>query len=251
MPIGWVAAATVVSGALSAGASESAASDQEQAAENATALQSNIYNTTVARNAPFVTQGTNAVNSLSDLLGTSGNTGAAGYGSLNAPFTPADYLANQDPGYQFQLQTGENAVTNAAAPAGSALGGAALKGLNTFAQGTAATGYQNAFNRYQTQNSNVFSRLSALAGIGQASANNTATAGNSFGTSAGSNMIGAGNAAAAGTIGSTNAITGSLSNAASQYYLSSLLGNGGTSGVSYGGVAPSGVDFDGSLDAAA
>jgi len=221
-----------VSGVLGAAASSSAAGDQEAAANNATALQQQIYNQTVTRNQPFVTAGTGAVNQLANDLGTSGNTGAAGYGSLTGNFTPADYLANQDPGYQFQLQTGQQAVQNAATPGGSALGGAALKSLDAFSQGYAATGYQNAFNRYQTQQGNIFSRLSGLAGLGQASANNTAAAGNSFGTNAGSNIIGAGNAAAAGTVGAFNSLSGAANSAAGYYYLN---GQGGSNGYQGGG----------------
>jgi hypothetical protein len=250
MPAGWIAAAVAGSAVIGAVASNSAAGKQEAAANNATALQDKIYNETVGRNQPFVTAGTGAVNTLADELGTSGNSGVAGYGSLTKGFTPADYLANQDPGYQFQLQTGENAIQSRAAATGSAIGGAALKDLNNFAQGTAATGYQSAFDRYQTQNSNVYARLAGLAGIGQASANNSAAAGTSFGQSAGSNMIGAGNAAAAGTIGASNALTSGANNAAGYYYLNSLNGSGAGSALisskysgGYGATGGGAVDF--------
>lgn len=226
MPIGWVAAAGVVSSVIGGVAANSAANTQADAANNATALQSKIYGDTVARNQPFTTAGTGAVNALADRLGTSGNTGAAGYGSLTGNFTPADYLANQDPGFGFQLQTGENAIQSRDAATGSAIGGAALKDLNNFAQGTAATGYQSAFDRYTTNNNNVYARLAGLAGIGQASANNTAKSGSDFGQSAGSNIIGAGNSLAAGTVAGSNAIGSGLGNAAAGYYnVNSLGGN--------------------------
>ena len=245
----WVAVAVGGAAVVGAVASNSAANKQEAAANNSTALQSQIYSDTVNRNAPYVTAGTGAVNQLADLEGTSGNTGAAGYGSLNAPFTAQDYLANQDPGYQFQLQTGENAIQSRDATTGSSIGGAALKDLNNFAQGTAATGYQSAFDRYQTQNNNVYQRLASLAGIGQASANNTAASGNAFGTNAASNSIGAANASAAATVGTANAISGGATN----YALLNSLNGGSTTTSTPAANSPSytttPTNFDGSLGA--
>lgn len=217
----WVAVAIGGAAVVGAVASNSAAGKQEAAANNATSLQGQIYGDTVTRNAPYVTAGTGAASKLADLEGTSGNTGAAGYGSLNKTFTAADYLKNQDPGYQFQLTTGENALQSRDATTGSSIGGAAMKDLNNFAQGTAATGYQSAFDRYNTQNSNVYTRLAGLAGLGQSSANNTAASGNIFGTNAGSNIIGAGNAAASGIVGGSNALTSGATTAAGYYALNS------------------------------
>lgn len=227
MPIGWVAAAGVVSSYLGSSAASSAADSQSQASQAATALQGRVYDSTVARNAPFVTAGTQAETHLADLLGTSTNTKASGYGSLMKNFTMDDYLKNQDPSYQFALKQGQNALTSRSGVSGSSIGGAALKGLVGYNQDYASTGYNNAFDRYQVQQGNIFSRLSSLAGSGQASANNTSSAGTQFGAQAGSNLIGAGNAQAAGTIGSANAVAGGLSNAAGAYYMNSLKGSSG------------------------
>lgn len=236
MPAGWIAGAIVGSAVIGGISANAAAGQQADAANNATGLQSSINQANIERNKPFVDAGVGAVSRLADLEGTSGNTGAAGYGSLTSNFTPADFLANKDPGYDFALQTGENAVQSRDAATGSAIGGAALKDLNNFAQGTAATGYQSAFDRYQTSTNNVYQRLASLAGIGQASANNSAASGNAFGTNAGSNMIGAGNARAAGTVGVANSISGGLNNAAGYYSLNSL-GSSGTPSVDGAGNA--------------
>jgi hypothetical protein len=238
MPAGWIAGAIVGSAVIGGVAANSAASKQEDAANNATNLQNTINNQNIARNKPFVDAGTAAVGRLADLEGTSGNAGAAGYGSLTSGFTPADFLANKDPGYDFQLRTGENAIQSRDAATGSAIGGAALKDLNNFAQGTAASGYQSAFDRYQTQTNNVYQRLASLAGIGQASANNSAASGNAFGAAAGSNMIGAGNARAAGTVGVANSIGSGLNNAAGYYALNGSMSSlGGTPSVTGAGNA--------------
>lgn len=55
-----------------------------------------------------------------------------------------------DPGYQFQLQQGQNALTNAASLSGG-MNSNNLKGLLGYSQGLADTTYQTAFNRYQTE----------------------------------------------------------------------------------------------------
>src|ERR1035438_6520157 len=138
--------------------------------------------------------GYGATTALTSQFGTAGAPG-------NAPFTAQDYLANQDPGYQFQLQTGGQALRNADTPGVGSLSGQSLKDLMTFNQNTAATGYQNAFNRYQTQNNNVYARLSGLAGLGQNAASNTGTAGTSLGTGAAQSTAAAGAATAGGTVG--------------------------------------------------
>src|ERR1039457_6329052 len=132
------------------------ASGQEQAANT----QAGMFNTIVGQEQPFMQAGYGATTALSSQFGTAGAPG-------NAPFTAADYTANQDPGYQFQLQTGGQALRNADTPGVGSLSGQSLKDLMSFNQGTAATGYQNAFNRYQTQQNNVWGRLSGLAGMGQ------------------------------------------------------------------------------------
>lgn len=129
----------------------------------------------------------------------------AGY--LTQQFTPQDFENNLDPGYQFALQTGGQAIRNADTPGVGALSGAALKDLMNFNVGTANQGYQNAFNRFTTQQNNIFSRLSGIAGLGQNAASNTGTAGTSLGTGAAQAQAAGGAAQAGGIVGATNALT--------------------------------------------
>lgn len=129
----------------------------------------------------------------------------AGY--LTQQFTPQDFEENLDPGYQFALQTGGQALRNADTPGVGALSGAALKDLMNFNVGTANQGYQNAFNRFTTQQNNIFSRLSGIAGLGQNAASNTGTAGTALGTGAAQAQAAAGAAQAGGIVGATNALT--------------------------------------------
>lgn len=85
------------------------------------------------------------------------------YGSFTKPFDVEEFYKYQDPGYWFQRQQGEQALLNSAAADSGALSGAALKDLMGYNQNLASTSYGDAFNRYQTQQGNIFSRLSSLA----------------------------------------------------------------------------------------
>ena len=67
--------------------------------------------------------------------------------------------------------------------------------------------YTNAFNRYYTERANRLQPLQSLAGVGQSAANTLTGAAGTLGGQIGSNIIGAGNAAAAGQIGVANSIT--------------------------------------------
>lgn len=218
MPAAWVGLAAAAVGAVG---SITASGQQADAANNATASQQAMFNQTFNAGAPYRTAGAAATGRLSDLLGTSGNTAASGYGSLTQPFTGADYTANQDPGYQFQLQQGQNALQNSQAAGGGVLSGAALKDLIGYNQGVASTGYQNAWNRWNTQQTNTVNRLGSLAQLGQAASTNSATGASAFANGIASTQTQAGNAAAAGTVGASNAINSGLG----YYYLSQNTGN--------------------------
>lgn len=104
--------------------------------------------------------GNNALSSiLSAGLGTSANDDAEkellraqqqGLGAItpfsNTQFTGED-LQN-DPGYQFQLQQGEQALARSQAARGNLFSGSALKAAQDYGQGLAGTSFDNANNRY-------------------------------------------------------------------------------------------------------
>jgi hypothetical protein len=239
MPLGWIAGAAVVGAGISAYGSMSAANTQADAQKNAAAQQYQMFNTIQGQEQPYMAAGNQATSRLSDLLGTSGNQGASGYGSLTSNFTPQDYLNNQDPGYQFRLQTGAQATRNADTPGVGSLSGAALKDLTTFNQGMAATGYQNAFSRYQAQNTNTYNRLTGLATLGQNAASNTGAQGTTLAGNAGSATAAAGGSLASGTLGATNAASGAANTLGGLMYLNgpsgmntgNMYGNGATAGL--------------------
>ena len=208
----YVAGATLVS----AGASLYGSSKQASADQNAANQQMAMFNTIQKNNQPYMQAGSTALNSIMSGL----NSG----GQFNSSFTPQDFLNNQDPGYAFQLQQGGQAVRNADTASGGALGGAAVKDLMSFNSGLAAQSYQNAYNRWLTTNNTIFGRLSGIAGLGQASANNTAASGTTLAGNAGSATAAAG----AATAGGISAAGNSIANAGLPLsYLMSINGGGG------------------------
>lgn len=159
--------------------------------------------------APFLQNGTNASNALGDYLGTSGNTGAANYGAGTAAFNPSD-LTN-DPGYQFNLSQGMNALNNSEAAAGGLQSGAAIKAAQQFAQGLAGTTFNNAFNRDLQTKQNTISALTGATTPGLTAGLGTADVNNNIGT-----------AESKGTTGTINTVTSTLA---------SLLAGGGTKAI--------------------
>lgn len=233
--------ASIVGGLMGSDSASSAADTQSAAANAATAEQKRQFDITQANLKPFLTAGTAAENRLADLLGVSGNTGAAGYGSLMRDFGMSDFQA--DPGYNFRLNEGLKALDRTAAARGGLLSGSALKGAERYGQDVASQEYQNAYNRYQTNRANKLNPLQSLAGQGQTTANTLGTLGSDYASNVGSNYMNAANARASGYIGSANAWSNALGTAANAYgqqnTLNRILGGGGgiTGGWGTGTVA--------------
>ena len=139
---------------------------------------------------------------------TGGQPQAGGYGSLNAPFT-ADMMKQYFPAYQFQLQQGGQGVLNQASMNQGAESGAAMKDLMGYNQNLAGTAFNNAFNQYQTQQSNTYGRLAGLVNTGSSAAANLGAQGTQLAGNQASLAASYGAAGAAGTVGATNAIRSS------------------------------------------
>lgn len=220
------AAANLYSGIEGTAAAKANTAAEQQANNNALALQSQNYNQTSANLAPYLTTGNQANTQLQTDLGLGSNTSAAGYGSLTAPFT-AQSLENT-PGYQFQLQQGTQALNQSLGAQGDLFSGAALKEGQQFATGLADSTYNTAYSQYLANNNQDYNMLAATSGSGQ----NAAT--NQGGFAAGLSSIGTptlqntGNITAAGTNAGNTAINSSLASALSG------SGVGGAQGSSYG-----------------
>lgn len=223
--------AAIIGSAIVGGvASNKASKAQTQAANTAATAtrdttqasidaQERMFNRQVELQEPFRETGLAAQNRLADLLGISGRTGEPGYGYGLQPFTMAQYQA--DPGYGFRMREGLKALDRTAAARGGLLGGNQLRGAMQYGQDLASQEYQNAFNRFQTERSNILNPLQSLGGVGQTSANAlTSAAGNlgagmagaygNLGSALSANALNAGNARASGYVGMANAATGGL-----------------------------------------
>jgi len=170
-------------------AASTAANIGTGAADRATQLQQNQYDQTRADLAPYRTAGTNALAQLT--------AGTAPGGEFTKQFGMSDF--EQDPGYGFRMSEGLKALDRTAAARGGLLSGATLKGAQRYAQDLGSLEYLNAFNRYQTNRSNVLGPIQSLAGVGQSSTNQGITAGSNYATNVGNlGMSAAANQANAG-----------------------------------------------------
>lgn len=230
----WVAVAVggmaLVGSVVSASGAQSAANTQAAAQNNATANQMSMFNTIQGQEQPFMNAGVTATNQLSSL------TAPGGYlnNQTSTPFSFDPSSITSSPGYQFSQTQGLQQAQNAIAPNVGALSGPALQALTNYSTGNAEQYYNNYFNQaqsqyltnfntQQTQQQNIFSRLSGIAGLGQNAASNTGTAGTALGTGAAQSTAAAGASQAAGTVGAANAISGGASGVGNAFALNSIL----------------------------
>lgn len=225
------AGSNLVGSLISSDASRHAANTQSDAAKYAADLQSQNLQQTRQSLQPFINTGYDAQGSLRNLLGLGTPTDGGTYGSLMKPFNAQTWEQWKDPGYDFQLQQGQQALQNSQAAKDGVLSGAALKDLIGFNQGMANTAYQNAFGRYMSQNDATYNRLSSLLGIGENAAAGVGNTGAQVTSNIANTLTSGAAAQAAGQVGSANAWSGGLNNAAGYYALSNMLG-GGSGGMS-------------------
>jgi hypothetical protein len=266
------AAGAIGGAAIQAGATETAAQDQLQAAQAAIAEQKSEFGTTQANEAPWISAGTGALSQLT--------AGTAPGGSLVTPDSetfqqPAPFVSptldnTNDPGYAFRLQQGEQALARGATASGGAFSGGTLKALQRYGQDYASneynnvynraltnystnfndalTGYQTRFNTYNTNQGNTYNRLASLSGLGQTAvgqlnAAGTATAGNI------SNLLTQqGNASSAAALGIGGALNSGIQNTLNSYQNGQILKmlTGGSGGGGYAGSPAELSNFDSS-----
>jgi len=219
MSAGISASAAVVGGAilggayLSSQAAKSAARTQADAAARAGDQQAYALERQLEVSEPFRTTGTAAMNRLAAMTEPGGE--------YYEPFSKTDFT--QDPGYAFRLKEGMKALNATAAARGGLISGNALRAATGYGQELGSQEYTNAFNRYYAERSNKMDPLKFLSAQGQAAAAGQAS---NIGTSA-TNMAnlttGAGNAMAAGQIGSANAYANAIGQGVSMYQTNQLL----------------------------
>jgi hypothetical protein len=225
------AVATVGSSLIGSKASRDASSAQQQAAAQASDVQRDIFERQTELQAPFREAGLKGQNRLMELLGLGEDKTAPGFGKYaTAEFGMDQFKA--DPGYAFRMSEGMKALERSAAARGGLLSGATLKGITRYGQDAASQEYQNAFNRFQAERAGTLNPFQALAGTAQSSANTLGQQAGVLGQQLGSNIIGAGNAQAAGTIGQANAIASGVGQGINFYQNQQLLNRLPTYGTS-------------------
>lgn len=242
--LGAISAAGSLGGAAIASSGAKKASDaqvqganyaadlQKKSADDALNFQKQQYETSQSQLKPWLDAGTTA---LSQLNG----------GALPGFQAPTAATEQNDPGYQFRLDQGKQALENSAAARGGLLTGNTGEALSRYGQDYASSEYGNVYNRaMQDYNTNVlgpYNRLSSLAGLGQqaqatgaqqgqTAANNVTNIDLTSGQMQGNAANNAAAARASGYVGSSNAYSGALSgigsNLTQTYLLSKLFGPG-------------------------
>ena len=210
------AGGSIVSGLISGNAATDAANTQAQAGAASQAALLGVGKDVSKMYAPYQETGQLGLNSLNQM---------ANSGYLTNQFNNQDLNAQIAPNYAFQLGQGQQANLAGANATGGLVGGNAMKGLQDYTQNYAGNAYQNAFNNYNAQRTNLYNQNAGLAGIGQNAVTGSANAQLGVGTQISNITQGIGNAQAAGQIGQANAYGGALSNAGNTAALYGILGN--------------------------
>lgn len=195
----------LLSAAINSDASHSAANKQSDAARYGADMQWKMYDQTRQDNMPALGARNTSLAQLLQMLGVGGNTKAANYGSMVRPFTGAD-LAN-DPGYQFGLNQGRDAIQHSAAARGGLYSGATMKALERYGQDYGGTKLGEAFQRNRQSTGDMFDRFASLAGLGQTGASQIGQAGMNAANNAGNYGIQGANAQAAAQMYGANQLS--------------------------------------------
>lgn len=173
-------------------AAKKASKAQQKAAAEAAALQREMYQQTRTDLAPYRDAGTPAVKSILGMYGLDGS----------GAFDDADLAAfRSSPDYQVAMKEGIDALNNRYAARGELKSGRAMKGVMDYASDLGDKKLEQ-----------YMSRLFGIAGMGQNSAAGTAAASMTTGGRLSDLALGAGQARAAGIVGSGNAWSDALSN---------------------------------------
>jgi len=176
-------------------AAKEAAQTQATAAQNALALQREMFEYQKGLLEPYQQAGTAALGRLTGVMGLGGQ-----------PATGGQQLLEMDPGYAFRLGEGMKALERLQAARGNMLSGGAIKAGQRYAQDVASQEYGNAYNR-----------LANIAGLGQTTGTQLGAAGQQFGSAAGETLAQQANALAAGRVGRTSAYTQGINTAANAF----------------------------------
>jgi hypothetical protein len=241
---------------IGANAATQASKAQQRATQQAQGALTSAYQQGVGYQKPAYDIGQQNLSTLNQMVNQGAyNVGPYDYQMGQAPTDQFNFKT--DPGYQFRMQQGSNALNSGAAAAGGQLSGATQKALQRYGQGFASNEYGNAFNRFANQRdfnqgqyqfgttagmSNAMNRYNALnqqaqqqyqrqaglADLGVTGGQNLANLGQMYGQQMAGQWGNMGNAQAAGAIGRGQAWQTGLNN-----LMGGIAGQMGGSG--YGG----------------
>lgn len=221
----WVAGAAVVGtiggSLISSNAASNAADKQAQGTSDAIAENRRQFDITQANQAPYLAAGKTALGTLA-----------------TENDTPLDTSTIQmDPGYQFGLKQGQQAIDRQTAAAGGRISGAALKAAAQYGTDYATTGYSTAYARANQARTDRLNRLAALAGIGQTATQNVGAVGANTANANSALMAAAGSNAGAAALAQGNIWSNTTNQLAALYgrNATSSTPNGYTSANRYSG----------------
>lgn len=191
--------ASLAGSALQASSANKAVNAQTAAANADLGVRERIYDETVDRFEPFYESGLQGQNALAFELGLGDKP--EGYAGFKA-----------QPGYQFGLDEGINALNASAAGRGNLFSGATGKRAVQFGQDYANRNYSEYLNN-----------LKGFASSGQNAAGGQAAAGQNYAQGASSAYGAIGNAQAAGAIGVGNALNQGISNGVGIWQYQNML----------------------------
>lgn len=211
--------------AIGALGAQSAANTEAAASQYAADTQYKMWSAEQAEQKPYREAGVQALGDIQKNMP-----------DWNKPFTMQDFQNNMDPGYQWRLGQGQQAIQQSNAASRGLVNAGTLASLGNYSQGAASQEYQSAFDRYQQQINNSYNRLASVAGLGQTATQNSNAASMNAANQIGQSAIGMGQAQAAGQVGVANAFTGAIGQGLNYYQGQQLLGAlGGNRSVSQAG----------------
>ena len=213
----WVAVAIGGSAVLGymgsqnqASAAQNAANTQLQGTLEASRQQREMFDILNKQQAPYREAGYGALSKINTMLP-----------QFTRTFTPQDLNANLAPNYEFMKQQGLGATAqgaNVSSP-GSNVDLAKTIFAEKFAQG----GYQDALTNFRNQQTDIFNRLSGIAGIGQTAQGQSQNLGSATSTNLANLATGGANAIAGGQIGAANAQSAGLQGIGNSALMYSML----------------------------
>ena len=252
----WVATAIGVSSLYGAQQSKEAAEIQANATKYGIDTQKAMFDLQNQQQQPYRQTAAIGLNELAK-MGTSGEALSfdilhpekspgivQGTGYFSKPYSMDEFKQGMDPGYQFRLQQGQDLARRAGNVGGGLVGGNVMKGLEDYTQKSASDEFMNAFNRSQTEKTNIYNRLASMAGLGQTSLGQSGTLSANTANNLSQLAVAGGNAAAGGVTGSANALTGGLNTFANYQMLQNLRNPTFGTPTNYGNPVSSPLDIN-------